>query len=773
MAVATLALGIGANAVVFGVVDGVVLRPLPYPESDRLVQVWEGMSSAELDGVRAGARTLEAVGGWFPGIGTNLESDGDPMRLSAVRASPALLPMLGAEPAHGRLLPPESEEAGQDGVVMLAHGLWLDRFGADPEVVGRSLVLDGRSRTVTGVLPEGVELPWGEADVVLPLVLDRANPGTFWGLGGNRVVARLAPGASVADARLELLRISEDLRERNPLWTPIAGYRDASPVVPLREALLGSVRTALLLLLGAVGVVLLVVCANVANLILSRGLARRSEAAVRSALGAGRGRLARDQIVEGLVLAGLGTLAGVAVAALGLEALRPLLPDDLPRRVSVALDGRVVAMTAAVAALIGVVTGAAGALRAASTAPAGALRAGRTGGGRERRRLSRVLVAGQVAAAVVLVVSAGLLARSLGRLASVEPGFRVEGTVLASVDLSPQHYPDGVARVGFFEAVVREAGAVGSTRSVAVAGTVPFGPTREIVATFIDGVTDDPNELPQLDQYRVGPGYFETLGIPLLEGRTFEAADDGTDLVAIVDRSAAEAFWPGESPLGRVIRYPWRGAPAMRIVGVVGPIVAHGLGEAPVASFYVPFAQNPSASAWVVTRAAASPALAVTALADVVSRRDDRVPVSRAAPYTALLGTSLAQERLMAVLLVVFAGCALLLGGVGVYGVAAYSVRQRRRDFGIRMALGAGGAQIRREVLAEVAWLAVPGLLAGMVLASGTTRLLDGLLYAVAPFDPLTWALVPVALGLVVALAVVAPTLRATRVDPATALREE
>lgn len=771
MAVATLALGIGANAVVFGVVDGVVLRPLPYPEADRLVRVWGTMSQAELDGLRAESSTLEALGGWYPGVGMNLEGEGEPLRLSVVRVSPGLLSMLGVEPPVGRLLPPDSEEPGRDDVVLLSSGLWTARFGADPGVVGRTISLDGGTRTVVGVVPAGAELPWGESDVIVPLVLDRSNPGVLWGSGGHRAIGRLAPGVTLREATDELVRIADELRLSNPLWTPPEGYRTGDRVAPLREAMLGSVRAPLLLLLGAVGVVLLVVCANVANLILSRGLARRSEAAVRSALGAGRARLAREQVLEGLVLAGLGTLVGVGLATLGLGAVRPLLPDDLPRMVRVGLDARVVGLTSAVAALIGVVTGLVGAVRAASTAPAGVLRARGTGG-RERQRISRGLVAAQVAAAVVLVTSAGLLARSLGRLASVEPGFRVDGTVVASVDLSPRHYADGPVQAAFFERVAREADAAGAIEAVAVAGSVPFGGSSELIATFIDGVTDDPNQLPTLEQYRVGPGYFETMGIPVLEGRSFETSDDGADLVAIVDRAAAETHWPGESPVGRVIRYPWRGAPAMRVVGVVGAISDDGLGEDPKPSFYVPFAQRPTASAWIVARGTGATAATLATLGDVVHRLDERVPVSRAMPLESLLGSSLAQERLMAVLLVLFAGSALVLGGVGVYGVAALSVRRRLRDFGIRMALGAGGAEIRREVVTEVAWLAVPGLLVGLVLAAGTTRLLDGLLFAVAPYDPLTWAAVPVTLAVVVALAVLAPALRATRVDPATVLRD-
>ena len=782
VATLTLALGIGANALIFAVVDRALLRPPPFPEPDRLVSVLDGWthSPATLDILERDLSTVEQIGGAWDAVGMTWDPrDGAPRRVSAAQVTPAYLRALGVAPLVGRLFREDESESGQPAAALLGYDFWRSAFGEDPGIVGQSITLEGRDVLVVGILPEGFDLPSARNDLWLTAQVDPENPGLYWGMGTFALVARMQPGVSPDEVREDVLRVGAEVRLANPLWTPPEDFWREGRVLPLGEARSQAAKTPLLILLGAVGVVLLVVCANVANLLLSRGLARSRDQAVRTALGASGARLAWNQILEALVLCTVGTGVGLALAALGLRVLRPLLPAEVPGGTQVGLDLRVIAVTAGLAIITALLVGAIPALRASRKAPATLIREGGRGqaGTRSRRRTTRFLVAAQMAAAVVLVTSAGLLTRSLSLLNGVDPGFQTEGRVTARLDVPPGEDGDREARALYFDRLVERLSAEPGLSGVALATSIPFGSEWENMAAFIPGVTDDPNNLPVVGQHRISPDFFEVAGIPVEAGRGFAASDRlGSPLVVVVDRPFAERFFPGEEPLGRTVRYPWRGAPDMEIVGVVGATGALDLSEAPEPTIYLPLAQMQSGApdhAMVVARVGSGDESGgLASLQSAIRGFDERMPVSELASWSSLLQASLSGTRLLTVLLGLFAATTLILGCVGVYGVAAFSVRERIREIGVRMTLGAEPDEIRRGVIREGLWLALPGGLLGLILAGVAGRLLGSVLYGVSPVDPVTFAITPLLLVGAALFAVYLPARRATRVDPATVLRE-
>ena len=779
VAIATFTLGIGATTLIFSVVDHVALRALPYHAPDRLVQVWPGigMLRGELHIMQQESKTLAEVAGYVVTDGVNLETSDGTRRIEGTMVSPTLLDVLRVRPRLGRNFQPEEAQRGSDGVVLLAHRLWQEQYGADPDVIGRPIVLDGRARTVVGVLPGTFVFPRAEQDVLVPLVMEPSDVGVFWGWGGHRAIARLQPGATPESARDELRSLSRQMRDANPLWTPTEDFRADTEVVPLREALVGDIQPTLLILLGAVGLVLLVACANVANLLLARGLSRSRDIALRAALGASRWRIAREQIVESVLLASIGSVVAVIVAYWALNGLVALLPAEIPRVEEITLDARVVGVGVTVALVAGALAGLLPAVHGSRTDPGMVLRAsgrGTAGATRRRRRLASAMVIAQVAVAVVLVTDAGLLVRSLRALAAVETGFLSDGVTTARLTLAPDTFEGPEQRYRFYEQVVERVKTIPGVATAAIGSRVPFGIGRSGVATFIDGVTEDPNNLPVLSYLQVTPGYLRTLGIPLLEGRGIEPAD-GPDapLVAVVDKTAAERFWPGRSPVGRRIRYPWRGAPWIEIVGVVGAVSDRDLGSERSPTYYVPLAQRGLGAVNLVVRADAADQPLGPAIRAIVRDVDERVPVSRLGPLGRLVSESMARARWTASLLSLFAATTLLLGCVGVYGIVAYAVRARTREIGVRMALGADRGGIRAAVLKDGMRLVLPGTAVGMLLAVPGARLLAGLLFGVSALDPTTFGLVPVVLTAAAIVAVYLPARRATHVDPVEALRAE
>ncbi len=773
VAVLTLALGIGATTTMFALVDGVLLRPLPHAEPARLVALWPGgaASAAELVRVAERARTLAGVAGYERDVGVGLGGDERPRRVGGARTTGNLFALLGARPALGRTLRADDERPGAEPVVVVSDALWQERLGGDARVVGTRLRIDGVERTVVGVMPPDFRFPAAGARLWLPITVDPASVGTHWGLVRYQVVARLAPGVTPAQARDEVRRIARTMRTENPLWTPDEGaYLAAIDVVPLREQLVGDVQRPLLVLLGAVALLLVVACVNVANLLLARGIARGREIAVRAALGAGRGRLVRQLLTESLLLGATGAAAGVLLALGGVRLLVALLPADTPRLAEVAVDGRVLGFAACAALLTSLVFGLLPALRAARpTAPA----LGGRGTGAPRRRLSALLVATETALAVVLVVGAGLLARSFVALQAVEPGFRTTQVVTARVSPPAAEYADADRQRALHAAVLARAATIPGVEHAALTSQLPFDGTTDAWATLIEGVTADPNDLPMLDHRRITPHYFRALGVPLTRGRAFTEADGEHDaLVAIVDETAARTLWPDGDPIGRRVCWPWMGE-CRTVVGVVGTVRNNDLAAAPNPALYVPFRQRPTAAMTLVLRTELAPAALERALPGIVAGVDADVPVSDVRAMDALLDASVARPRLTMLLLAALAGAALLLGAIGLYGVIAYEVGGRTREIGVRMALGAPAGDVLRAVIARGVGIVLAGTAAGLLGALALARVLGGLLHGVGTADPLTFALVPLLLLVVAIAATAISARRAARIDSAVALRAE
>jgi len=776
LAVFTLTLGIGANVLIFSIVDNVLLRPLPFAEPQRLVALWPRASFLRAEVALVGERTatLTGVGAYLELSGYNAELDGGSERLAATAVAPALLPLLAVQPALGRGFTDAEAEPGHDPVVMLSHAFWRRAYGGDPAVLGATLTLDGRAHTIVGVLPAGFAFPDPAQDILVPLVMDPADVGLYWGAGGIRAVGRLRPGIAAAAAQAELRRIGRQARDMNPLWTPAENFRSETVVVPLQQWMVGDVQTNLYLLLGAVGLLLLVACVNVANLLLVRGLARGHELAVRAALGAGRGRLLRQQMFEGLLLMASGCGVALALAAYGLGPMVRLLPAEIPRAAEIALDWRIAGVGASLALLTGLAVGLLPALQAARVDPQRALRDGGRSGGpsRARRRLSAALVVAQITAAVVLVTASGLLVRSMQRLWATDPGFDPDGLMTARVTLAGERYADTSASLRFFEQLERRAAELPGVTAAGVASAVPFDSGfAGIAMSFTGELEPDPQALPVLRRIMVTPDYLAAIGIPLLAGRPLGTADTAeTPLVALVDATTAAQFWPDEDPVGQRLRYPWRDAPWLEVVGVVGAVRDVDLASPPRPTFYVPLAQQPVADATLLLRGDNAEALR-RAARTLIGNLDPGVPVSRLRSMHDAMASSVARRTWSAILLSAFAATALLLGCVGVHGVVAYAVGQRRRDFGVRMALGAAPSGIRRAVLAQALGLALPGVVAGLLLAVPVAYLAEGMLFGVRPFDAVTFVVVPLLLVLATLLAAYAPSRRATRIDPIAALR--
>ena len=779
LATLTFTLGIGASAVIFAIADRALLRPLPYPDADRLVSVLDGWGTSlgSLEILQREMTTVEAIGGAWDAVGSTLQPDvGPARRVSVAHTSPEYLSALGVQPLVGRLFRAEEAEPGRGQVALLSADFFTSEFGADRGALGSTLTLEGERFEVVGVLPPGFDLPSDRNDLWIPATMDGsdANVGMHWGLGAYSMIARMRPNATPEEVKAETVSLAEMTRLANPLWTPPAGFWDDGVVSRLVEVRGQEARTSLLLLLGAVGVVLLVVCANVANLLLSRGLARRRDLAVRKALGAGGGRLAVRQLAEIGAIGLAGSLFGLAFAVGGLELLRPLLPVEVPGATRVGIDLRVVGFTAAVALVVSALAGLVPALRASREAPGVLLRESDRSRSvsRASRGTTRLLVGAQMAAAVTLVAGAGLLGRSLFHMTRVDPGFDVEHRVTARLDLPPGLPSSREARATRFAEIEAVLASEPALSSVALASSVPFDSESESMAVFIPGVTDDPNNLPVVQQRRVSAAFFDVMGIPLRGGRTFDERDRvDAPSVAIVDETFAARFFPGEDPIGRMVRYPWRGAPDIEIIGATADV---DLSRPPEPTVWFPLSQMAGGTVGnvvAVARSAGEDSEALAALQRRSRAFDDRMPVSELATYPELLRDSLAGPRLLSLLLVLFAGSTLALACVGVYGVAALAARQRVREIGVRMTLGAEPSEIRGGFLREGLLLALPGGIVGLVVAALSGRVLSGLLFGVSPVDPAIFLGTSLLLVCVALAAVYLPARRATQVDPATVLR--
>jgi predicted permease len=789
----TIAVGVGANGAVWSVLRAVLLAPLPYPQPERLVHVNSKFPTLGFEHFWVSPPEFLEYREWnqsFTELGAYRQTEVSvagadrPLRARAAIASASLFETLGVRPLHGRAFAEGEDVAGAAPVAVISHGLWTEAFGASPAVVGGPIRVDGTDRTLVGVMPPGFDVDESGIDVWLPLGLgpdDRQRRGSHYLF----LIARLEPEATVESARAELDRLLGDWESRTGAsHTP---NRENHPLAlrPLHDEVVGDTRPALQALAGAVALLLLIACTNVANLLLSRSDAREREMAIRAAMGAPRRRLLRQMLTESVTLAVAGGLLGVFAAHGGLRALLRASPGSLPRTGDVELDGVVVGASLLVAIVAGVLFGLAPALKLAGgrfeiLLKEGARRSTIGGAGARARRL---LIVAEMALAVALVVGSALMIRTVRTLLAVDTGFEASHVTAFQLFLPAAGYPEPTDQMGFYGRLVEGLRAIPGVESVGSATGLP--PVRDLDAndTQFEGLAPDPQGPPHnIDFYQiVTDGYLETMGIAVLSGRGFSAADGGGAApVALVNRRTAETFWPGLDPIGRRLRPDGDGAPWLTIVGVVDDVKQGGIDQETGTEVYFRYEQIAAAfgpflprTLYTVVRSTLPEARVAQAIRDQVRALDPSLPVAGLDTMENVVRGSIARPRFLALLLSIFAGAALFLAAVGVYGVLSYSVAQRAQELGIRMALGADRRRILRLVLSQGMLLALGGVALGVVASLALSRLLESLLFGIAPTDPVTYGAVTALLAGVALAACALPAARAARVDPLTVLRSE
>ncbi|MEK6408191.1 MAG: ABC transporter permease [Acidobacteriota bacterium] len=790
IAVIALALGIGANTAIFSVVNAVLLRPLPFAEPERLVNVFESYPQR---GIYQGAVSYPNFADWrdqnqvFERMSSYHQSDfiltgvDEPARLEGAVVNADLFPLLGVTPSLGRSFLPEEDKPGDSGrVVILSYRLWKTRFSSNQDIVGKALLLGGKNYTVIGVMPEGFQFPIQNESVELWATVavdsDGEEPMTSQrGAHYMEVIARLKPNVSRARAQSEMDVIAARLEQQYP---DSNSHRGIS-VIPALETLVGDIRPALLILLGAVGCVLLIACANVANLLLARATIRHKEMAIRAALGATRARVVRQLLTESVLLSLAGGALGLLVALWSTQLLVALSGDDVPRAAQIGLDGRVLGFTLLVSLLTGLVFGLFPALHSSKTDLTESLKEGGRGStdGARRNRMRGALVVAEVAIAVVLLVGAGLLIQSLRRLQQVNPGFDPHNVLTLSLGLPEVKY-SSQRQIDFYRQVLSRIESLPGVRSASAVLPLPLGSDRLRLSFETEGRPMARGDLPASEYRATGLNYFRTMGIPLLAGRDFTERDDKKSTpVIIVNEAFAQKFFPGEDPIGKHIKPGistdetkpvWR-----EIVGVVGSVKHLSLGVPPDPEYYAPHAQLPFDSMTIVAKTDGDPRSLIAAVQSEVRTLDRDLPVYNIKTLEEYVAASVAQPRFNTTLLAIFAALALILTAVGLYGVMSYSVTQRSHEIGIRMALGARQQDVLKMVVRQGMMLTGIGLGAGLVGAYFLTRLMATLLYGVSATDPITYAAIAVLLAGVALGACLVPARRATKVDPMIALRYE
>ncbi len=798
-AVLSIAIGIGANTAIFSVAHALLIQPLPYRDADRLVILWNrspGLNIAEDWFSTAQYFDIKTSQSGFDdlaiALGSNLTltGDGEPERIGAIRVSANLLPMLGARPLWGRLFEPGEEVPGRGSSAILSHGTWARRYGSDPSVVGRRITLNGQPFEIVGVLPDGFSLPRDvmptlgvalDGEIFLPIALP-ANAATIRTREDYNILGKLKRGVTPARAQVEMDALTARLRQDFPDAYPPNGGLTFS-IVPLADQVAGDVRRPLAILLGAVGVVLLVACANVANLLLARALGRRQEMAVRAALGANRVRVLRQLLTESLVLSLAGGAVGVALAAGGIAWIHALQPPDVPRLGAIGINLPVLGYTLLLCVASGLLFGLApvaglrrfdlrASLQDAARGSAGAGALWRRGHG-----LRPALAALEIGLAVLLLIGAGLLIRSFARLQNVHPGFDPSGVLTVELSLTGPKYPDGpsvqLAYRTLWERLDRQPGvlASGGVTTMPLSGFFAWGPIT------VEGRVPPPGEkFINADQRIVAGRYFEAMGISLLEGRHFAPTDTPDQPGAvIIDEFMARELWPGQSAVGKRIRLGDLNAtgPWITVVGVVGRVKQYALDTDGRIAFYFPHTQRPARSLYVAVKTDRSPSVLAPGVRQEIREFDSDLPLYHVMPMAERVAGSLARKSFAMTLLGLFAVVAVALASVGVYGVMAHLVAQGSREIGIRLALGATSGGIQGMVLLQGLLVAAAGIAAGLLAAVALAPLMSGLLFEVGGRDPATFVTVAGVLGVVALVATYGPALRASRVDPMVALRRE
>ena len=786
VAVLTLALGIGANTAVFSVVYSALLQPLPYRDASRLMVLNETTPKVGVVSVsypnfldwRAQNHTFSEMAE-LEDVGFNLSGVTEPESVSGLAVSPNFLAMMGIRPAIGRDFEAAEEKTGTAPVTILSYSLWRRRFAGDPAVLGRTIVLNGRGFTVVGVLPSNFFAP-GNTDVLIPIGVWLANNSEEAHERGDRgdmsVIGRLAPGISSKQATSEMEGIAARLAKAYPTTNDGFGVT----LQPIRDALVGQTRPALLVLFGAVIFVLLIACANVANLFLVRGTGRTKEMALRIALGAGTARIFAQMLTESLVLSLLGGLLGVGVAFAGVRGIGQLIPTGLLPSGAVALNVPVLLFAAGIVLFAAFVFGSTPALHWNRTDVQAELKEGSrtSSAGTAHSRVRGALAISEAALALVLLVGAGLMMKSLYRLLQVDPGFRPDQVLIMSLSLRPDQYSSGAAMRSFWEQVLQRVRELPGVESAAVATNTPMTDSHSRNDITIEGMAQPrPGNYPHPDVHIVSPGYVQTLGITLLRGRSFTEADkEDAPLAAMINQRLANQFFPNQDAIGKrfMFGHPSTDQPKWRtIVGVVADTKMYGLSNLSRLEVYEPFRQNPSRQMDLVVKSRVAPAALTSAVRSAVYSVDKDQSIASVATMKQLVNNSIATRRMTLVLLGLFSALALILGAIGIYGVISYSVAERTREIGVRMALGAARGGVFRMVISQGVKLASTGIAIGILAALGLARLMSSLLYQVSTADLEIFTAVAVLLLLVALAASYIPARRATSVEPMEALRYE
>jgi len=796
VAILTLALGIGADTAIFSIVDAVLLRPLPFKNPSRLVMLWEGIPEMGFPKITASAPDImfyERAQKSFDSISTfqNEALDisggaGEPEIIGAARVSASMFPMLGVSPLIGRTYT-EAEDKARANVVLLSYKLWHRRYAANPKIVGQTVDLNRVPYTVLGVMRKGFLFPLSgpdgndsPADLWVPMAFTQREL-TGWGdFFNNSVLGRLKPDVTIAQAQVEANLIAGRLSQAYPVGI-LGAFPNAHVRImlsPFHEEVVGSVQTLLLVLMAAVGLVLLIACANVATLLLSRAASRSKEVAIRTALGASRSRLIRQMLTESLVLAFAGGALGVLIAFWGTKGLLHLVPPNIPLPPTVPMGGSVLAFVAGVCCVTAVVFGVAPAFQIPATSVQGSLQEGGRSGtpGHAHRRWQDIFVTAEFALALVLLIGAGLVLRSFTKLLATNPGFRPDHVLTLNVPLPSEAYPKAAQVRGFYEQALQRISGLPGVESDGISSDLPFH-ANETDALQVQG---KPGKTPSVRVSMVFGDYLSTMGIPLVQGRGFTAEDRaGSQLVALVSEGAAKVLWPGQDAIGK--RLTVLGQSEI-VVGIVADVNGGALADKPQPHVYVPYLQLPAVffggdnqlrAMNIAVRTAQDPAASTSAVASQIHSLDPAVAITRIRTMNQELNESVAGPRFNMSLLGIFSVAALFLAAIGIYGVLAYSVVQQTHEIGVRMALGAQRRDVMGLVLAHGARLALAGIVIGSIAAFGLTRLMASLLYGVSAGDPLTFAAVSAVLFVVAMLACYIPARRAVRVDPMVALKYE